>query len=179
MQDKIYLKDQQLWDLGITKVKVLLLNLTDREKTALATLLESYSQTKEAIVAIATKVDAASICLECGGKCCLNGKYRINVLDALAHVTLETPISVDFSQKPICPYGTSQGCKMGPALRPADCALFLCEVIDEKLSPENRRVLMILEDSLRQVISKASNLTGESIKTPLLLWAEKSDFQQN
>lgn len=171
--------DQQLWNIGNVRLKGLLADLSAGTMLTLTNLLTRYRKAKEALAAVVVEVDAAYDCRECGGKCCLNGKYRINVLDTLARIAAEIPTSVDFSQKPVCPYGTNDGCSMEPGLRPADCVLFICDAIDHKLSTQARLILIAQEHLLRECIQKASFLTGEQLKTPLLLWAGENGAESN
>jgi len=166
--------DQELWHLGTVRIKGLLADLPVGTGVALIPLLASYRKAKEAIAAVVAAVDAASACRRCGGQCCPNGKYRINVLDTLARTAAEMTTPADFSQKPVCPYGTDAGCTMEPGMRPADCVLFICDEIDRKLSPQARLILAAQERDLRECIRKASALTGEPLGTPLLLWGVKS-----
>ncbi|MDD2309534.1 MAG: hypothetical protein PHH91_08125 [Desulfuromonadaceae bacterium] len=167
--------DQQVWHHNTDRIKGLLAVLPAGTGLGLTQLLSRYRKAKEALAAVVAEVDAASVCSRCGGQCCLNGKYRINVLDALAHTTADIALSADFSQKPVCPYGTDAGCIMEPGLRPADCVMFICDAIDRKLSPQARLILAAGEEDLRDCIRKASALTGEPLGTPLLLWGGKSD----
>jgi hypothetical protein len=166
--------DQQLWNLGTVRLKGLLADFPVGAGLALSKLLTCYRQTKEALAAVIAEVDAASVCRDCGGQCCLNGKYRINAFDYLARLAEEIPTSADFTQKPVCPYGTDAGCTMEPGLRPADCVLFVCDAIDRKLSLQARLIIAEREHDLRENIHAASNVTGEQMGTPLLLWAGKS-----
>ena len=165
--------DQQLWYLGNERLKGLLADLPVETGYQVTTLLIRYREAKEAVAAIVAHVDAASVCGECGGQCCLNGKYRINVFDTLARIAAHMPTSADFSQKPACPYGTDCGCTMEPGLRPADCVLFICDAIDQMLSPKARVILSEQEQFLRDCILELSFLIGEQTGTPLLLWAAK------
>jgi hypothetical protein len=174
VQDRIYVDDRQLWNLGTVRLKGLLADLPGGTGLLLTQLLARYRRAKEAFAAVVAAVDAASVCRECGGQCCLNGKYRINVIDTLARITAEIQTPADFSQKPVCPYGTDAGCTMEPGLRPVDCVLFICDAIDRKLSPQGRLLLAAQEQVLRECVIEASRLTGEQMGTPLLLWAEKS-----
>ncbi len=167
------MEDQQLWTLGTLRIKALLADLPVVTGLALTQLLTCYRKAKEAFAAVVANVDADSVCRECEGQCCLNGKYRINVFDALALVVAEISASAEFSQKPLCPYGTDTGCTMKPGLRPADCVLFICDAIEQKLPPQDRLILAELEQDLRECIRKASSLTGELLGTPLLLWATR------
>jgi hypothetical protein len=177
MQGRIYVDDQQLWNLGSVRLKGLLADLSVGTMLALTQLLTRYRKAKDALAAVVAEVGAACVCRECGGQCCPNGKYRINVLDTLARIAAEIPTSADFSRKPVCPYGTDDGCAMEPGLRPADCVLFICDSIDQKLSPQARLLLAAQEQLLRECLHDASLLTGEQMGTPLLLWAEKSGTQ--
>lgn len=164
--------DQQLWSLGDVRLKALLADLTPEARVVLTDILSDYRKAKESLAAVVADVDAASVCRECGGQCCQNGKYRMSVFDALARIGAKTPTSADFSQKPVCPYGAETGCAMESGLRPADCVLFICDAIDRKLSPQERSILATQEQRLRECIHKASGVTGERMATPLLIWAE-------
>jgi len=166
--------DRQLWHLGTMRLKELLTVLPAGAGLALTQLLQRYRKAKEALAAVVAEVDAVSVCRECGGQCCLNGKYRINVLDTLARTAAQIPTAADFFQKPVCPFGTDVGCTMEPGLRPADCVSFICDAIDQKLSPQARSILAAQEQELQECIQLASTLAGENLGTPLLLWAEKS-----
>ncbi len=165
--------DLKLWNTGTALLKSLYEDLSADAVPVLTQLLTRYRETKEVITAIVAEVDASSVCRECGGLCCLNGKYRINVFDTLACLATQTPISVDFTQKPICPYGTDTGCTLVPGLRPADCIQFVCDAIDGRLSLQTRSLLVEHENVLRECIAKISGLTGQQMGTPLLLWAEE------
>lgn len=145
----------------------------------LARLLVRYRRIKEELAASTAEIDAASLCCECGGQCCLNGKYRFNSLDYLAHLAADVPAVVDFSLKPLCPYGSKDGCRMEPCLRPSDCVLFICDGIDQKLAEQTRTKLEELERCLRTCVLDASRLTGEEVGMPLLLWAERTHLTQN
>jgi hypothetical protein len=165
--------DQQLWNFGTTRLKTLYLGLPPETELVFASLLARYCQTKESLAALIAEIDAASVCRQCGGQCCLNGKFRINVFDSLALMARKIVPSVHFIQKPVCPYGLLDGCSMESGLRPADCILFICDALDEKLSPASRMLLAAGEQELRACVEQASRLIGEPLRTPLLLWAEK------
>lgn len=95
----------------------------------------------------------------------------------MARIAMGKPTAADFTQKPVCPYGTDSGCLMEPGLRPADCVLFICDTIYLKLSPQAELLLAEQELLLRGYIRDASRLTGETMGTPLLLWAAKQKNQ--
>ncbi len=165
--------DQQLWNFGMARLKGLLAEIPTGTAQKLAQVLTSYRKAKENFAAIIAEVDAASICLECAGQCCQNGKYRINVLDVVARLAVDIRTTADFTRKPVCPYSTETGCSMEPGLRPADCVLFICNLIELALSPQAREFLDVQEQVVRECIQNASDLIGEKMGTPLLLWAGK------
>jgi hypothetical protein len=163
--------DLLLWNLGTGQAKDLAARLSAESGPQLTNLLIRYRRTKEIIAATVAEVDAASICRRCGGQCCLNGKYRINVFDVLARLAAETTTAADFYRKPSCPYGSETGCLMEPGLRPADCVLFICDAIARMLPPKDALLLAEQEAALRECLFEASRLAGEQLGTPLLLWA--------
>jgi hypothetical protein len=167
-------EDLRMWNLGIERLTGLLADFSAGNRQSLLELLTRYRKTKETFAEVVAEAGAASDCRDCGGQCCLNGKYRVNVFDALARIAAQVPTSADFSQKPVCPYGTDAGCTMDPGLRPADCVLFICETIDRKLPPQAGLILAVQEQALRECLLEASVLTGEPVTTPLLLWAGKT-----
>jgi len=166
--------DQQLWNTGVFRLNNMLAGLPAPAVLTLTRILKRYRMAKEAYSSVVAEVDASVICCECGGQCCMNGKYRINVLDALARIAAEIPTCVDFSRKPVCPYGGDSGCMMEPGFRPLDCVLFICDALERKLSRQALLILAAEEQEQRKCISEASILTGEQVGTPLLLWAGRA-----
>lgn len=162
--------DQQLFDFGLLRLQEKCKALTSESTAILGRLLLDYRRQKETLAAIVAGVGSAAICAECSGKCCLNGKYRLNVLDGLALLAGKVFIAADFGQKPFCPYGNASGCIMEVGLRPADCVLFICDAIHDKLTPEELELLSVAEKKLRVLIGEATRLAGISAGTPLLLW---------
>lgn len=158
--------------MGTERLKDLLGDLSGGARLKMTELLTGYQRGKEALAEVIAGFDAASVCRECGGLCCRNGKYRMNVCDVLARIEAQVLTLADFTRKPVCPYGTETGCTMEPGLRPADCILFICDAIEQKLPLRAISNLAIQERALRECIREVSCLTGEQAGTPLLLWAE-------
>lgn len=168
------MNDQQVWSLGLSRIRALINGFPEENRSQLTALFVHYRQLKESLAAVVSEYNSTSVCHDCGGQCCQNGKYRMNVLDALALCAEQLLPSPNFVQKPLCPYGTIHGCTMGSGMRPADCVLFICDLLESKLSPQTRLLLAEQELDLRKCISVASLLTGEPLGKPLLLWAENS-----
>ncbi|MDO9067644.1 MAG: hypothetical protein Q7W05_04215 [Deltaproteobacteria bacterium] len=167
------MKDQQVWEQGLIHVGKRFASLVPHKKQQLMDLIAEYRQGKEALTEILTSLDSEAVCCDCGGKCCFNGKYRLNVFDVLALYSSGIQISADFEKKPLCPYGTCQGCIMEPGLRPADCVLFVCDLLDERLSVAAKSSVISLEITIRKCLQRASLVMGEPLEMALLLWSEK------
>jgi hypothetical protein len=164
--------DQQSWNLGTVRLRGLLEDLHSDNREMVMLLLATYRQTKESLVSLVAGIGSATVCQECGGQCCQNGKYRITVLDYLACLADEINFAADFTQKPLCPYGTNTGCTLEPGFRPADCVLFICDTLEKKLSAQARLLFAVQEKLLRECIRDASRVVGLNAGTPLLIWAD-------
>ena len=168
------MNDQQLWQHGLQLLRTLLNDMPHDRKKQLSELLCGYRGVKESQAAIIMAIDSKTACSDCEGQCCMNGKYRMNVLDALSVIAAGKSLLPAFLQKPACPYGDELGCKLEPGFRPADCILFVCDILDMRLSDDNRNDLNMHESALKDCLQKASRLLGMTLNTPLLLWAAKT-----
>lgn len=170
--------DQQLWHSGMARLGELLAALPQETQRMVSLLLDEYGQLKEAIARITSEVDAAALCRQCAGQCCMNGKYRFNVLDACSCVAAGISVAASFAQKPLCPYGADTGCLLEARYRPLDCILFVCDDIDQALTSHARQHLDVEEQRLRSCLAELAQLLGEPLATPLLLWeqAKRTNF---
>ncbi len=88
------------------------------------------------------------ICRACRGECCGHGKFHPNLTNLLAVLASGEPLpEPDFSHD--CPYGGVDGCQFPPGLRPFNCISFICDRIEERLSPESRAQFYRLEGEIR------------------------------
>ncbi|HBA71521.1 MAG: hypothetical protein A2X82_04930 [Geobacteraceae bacterium GWC2_55_20] len=171
------MSDQNLWRDGLVSLNALLSDLSPTAKKTLPELLSGYCVGKESLAGITLAADSETICRDCSGQCCLNGKYRVNVFDGLALCAAGISVVPDFSQKPLCPYSNARGCILEPGFRPLDCILFVCDSLEGQLPDSDRVDLTALENNLRECLRAASLLLNINLGTPLLLWAEKPTKQ--
>lgn len=68
-----------------------------------------------------------------------------NVLSCLLDHTLP---AADFSQT--CPFLTDHGCALPAQSRPFNCVTFICDTIEECLSPEDQQQFYSFERQLRE-----------------------------
>lgn len=168
-----YTMDDQLLQHGLGYVDQLLGGLEPEVRVQLQRIVQDCFLQKNQYAAVVGAVGASALCRTCRGQCCMNGKYRLTLFDALMFRLHDQPLRADFTHKPLCPFGTSSGCLMEPAFRPLDCILFICETVDDVLSEDQRAALAVLEERLRHGRLYVEKLLQQSLATPVLLWAEK------
>jgi hypothetical protein len=165
------MNDQEAWQRGVRFVEEIHGRLPRHTLEQLEGLLESYRRHKGEMLALTAGSDA--LCRDCGGQCCLNGKYRFSGLDLLALLDQQVQLpSPDFAQKPLCPYGDAGGCSMEPAFRPLDCVQFICGAVERVLDERAASALALLEQELRRSVQQAEALLEQPLGRPLLLLAE-------
>lgn len=132
-------------------------------------VLEQIMRFKEELVERTLLAGSASICRTCAGKCCLNGKYHVSVLDLLAYRASSTrEVQPDFSAAPTCPYSGDSGCLMPPRFRPMTCVVFNCELVEEAMPEPERTALYECEGLLRDAIARANRIAGRRLDRALL-----------
>lgn len=167
------MNDQEAWEWGVRLMEDLHGRLSHHPRQQFGELLDRYRLHKEEMLALILEIGSEGICRDCGGQCCLNGKYRFSGLDLLALLDGQKPLPVpDFARKPSCPYGDAGGCGMEPSLRPLDCVLFICETIAGRLEDTAINALALLERELRGSVKQAEALLERALGQPLLLLAE-------
>ena len=164
------MNDQTAWEQAATTVSKRYSSLPSAIKAELDGLIEEIMQLKEKLVDLVTSAGSSTICLSCGGQCCLLGKYHVSVLDMLAYrKTGVDPLIPDFSTSPACPYSDVSGCLMPPRYRPVTCVIFNCQPIEDRLTPTERDSLHEYESRLRDSVAQAGRVHDIRIDRPLLL----------
>jgi hypothetical protein len=166
------MNDREAWDRGVRFMEELHDRLPRDLRQQLGAVLADYRRCKGEMLALTLAAGSAGICRDCGGQCCLNGKYRFSGLDLLALLEQKAPVPTpDFTRKPLCPYGDAGGCRMEALFRPLDCVLFICEAIAFRLEEPAAHAVARLEQELRQGVRRAEALLGKRLGQPLLLAA--------
>jgi len=166
------MNDQEAWQRGVWFMSEIHGRLSPNARRQLGELLDSYRRRKGEMLTLTA--GSCELCRDCGGQCCLNGKYRFSGLDLLALFGQQTPLpEPDFAQKPLCPYGDAAGCRMEPSFRPLDCVLFICGAIEGLLSETAANALALLEQELLRTVRQAETLLEQPLGRPLLLLAER------
>jgi len=168
------MNDHELWQHGIEKCRELRDSVESSIKPEYARLLERIICCKSELMEGVRFSGGSAICTECGGECCLHGKYHLTPADILAYLQRgETTIYPNFSCRPHCPYSNSSGCLMSGEMRPVTCIIFNCNLLERSFGDETKRAMGQLEHELRQTISHLNKLLGMRIDRPLLLWSSE------
>lgn len=171
------MSDQAAWEQAVITASEWYFGLPSGIRAELDGLLEEIIQLKQQLVDQVTASGSSAVCRECGGQCCLLGRYHVSVLDILAYrkAGLE-PVIPDFSTSPACPYSDVSGCLMPPGYRPVTCVIFNCQLIEDRLSANELDSLHDHERRLRSTVARAGRIHDIRTDRPLLLsghWAAK------
>ncbi|MBK5274296.1 MAG: hypothetical protein JJE30_04515 [Desulfuromonadales bacterium] len=164
------MNDQDAWDQA-TAISGTAYDSLPHDTTAeLDDLIDEIMQLKQKLVELVTCAGSSEICRNCGGECCLLGKYHVSVLDMLAYLkTGADAVIPDFSPGPACPYSGESGCLMPPGYRPVTCVIFNCQMIEDRLTAAERETLQRYENRLRQAVARTGRICGTRLDRPLLL----------
>ncbi len=164
------MEDHQIWSLAKEGADAAYDRLPDATRARLDGLLGRIMALKQELFSLSAAVGSSPICRECGGRCCLNGKYHVSVLDLMAYRSTGTvPPVPDFGMAPLCPYGGAEGCLMPPRFRSLTCLVFNCELVEERMGSTGRQRFSVAERELREAVAMAEKLLACRVGRPLLL----------
>ena len=154
----IALNVEKKWQSGVRRVTDVFRRLTGAEAESLRSLCSMLMEQKESLQTLVAGVDAAIRCAECGGECCVKGRYHFTAVDLLVYLSTGLPLFEPLFENGLCPYLGQCGCLMEPAYRPFNCITFNCERIEDLLSPEEIARFYRLERELRESYAKIRSL---------------------
>ena len=141
--------DREKWERGVAAVREAYAGLSPQLKAQLNKFATSIRSCKQILHLIVEGAGAEKICERCGGECCNRGKNHLTVVDLLVHLNEgETIVNPVFEQR-ICPYLGEKGCQMVPEYRPYNCVTFICEQVEDLLTPLEKKRYYAMESKLR------------------------------
>lgn len=166
-------QDEALWQKGAELLSREFFDLSGTQRTGLSELLISVEKVKAEIVAISDRADGAAVCASCKGACCRVGRYHPTPLDVLAFSAAgENPVAPDTSTT-ACPFLGSSGCRIAPSRRPLICVIFICSMIEERLSGSDVSRLLQKEEELRRLYDQAAARYGRRLTASFILELER------
>lgn len=167
--------DTLLWNRGVAQLAREFSHLPPGRREELAALLADIGRLKEEIVSLTDTADGATVCAACSGACCRVGRYHPTPLDILAFCAAgELPVAPDFASD-ACPFLGGTGCRIVPARRPRTCVIFICELIEERLSGAALARLSQAEDGLKLLYGQAAGVFGRRLAESFFLEMERHD----
>lgn len=164
------MEDHQTWRRVKEAAEASYDRLPAATRARLDELLDRVMGLKQELFDLSAAAGSARICRECGGRCCLNGKYHVSVLDLLAYRSAgAAPVVPDFGTAPLCPYGGSGGCLMPPRFRPLTCLIFNCDLVEDSMGEAGRDRFAACERELRGAVAMADELLACRTGRALLL----------
>jgi hypothetical protein len=141
-------QDTRLWGRVVARLERETADLGPDERGWIEDHLAAIARVQGELHALFLKADGPRACETCRGACCERGKYHPTLANLMMYL-LEgvRPPAPDFSRS--CPFLGETGCLMVPGRRPFNCVTFLCETVEERLSPAERDAFYALEKILR------------------------------
>ena len=150
--------DQELWQRAVLQLRKEFDSLPAAMRLELAGAARRIRELKTGIHQIAADSGAAAICAECGGECCLCGKFHVTVIDLLIYLISDREIFTPRFDRGLCPYMGDAGCLMAAAYRPFNCITFNCERIEGLWEPASVERFYGLEQELRSSYAQLEQL---------------------
>lgn len=165
-----FVDDEQIWQRVVAATSGSYAALPAETRDGLDGLIRGVMILKRELSELALAAGSGAVCRSCGGRCCLNGKYHVTVLDLLAyHSAGVDPVLPDFGKRPLCPYGDEQGCMMAAPFRSMTCLIFNCELVEKRMGANEKQRFADTERSLRRTVEQAEKLLGFRAGRALLL----------
>jgi len=167
------INEWQRWDKAVFLASDGYKRLTAGQMRLLENRVAFIQELKTRLLDMAMSAGSSETCCECGGSCCLFGKYHFTVLDLFSFwVCGLQVVEPDFSHPDACPYGGVGGCKMKPSLRPVACVLFNCEPIEERMGPALLEEFSAAEHLLKRCVKEVEEQLALKVGRPLLMIAD-------
>lgn len=147
----VLMTDQELWRLGVSQIEEQFEALAEDDQGAIRSGAGKLMSVKAAMHALVDTINGAVICADCGGLCCVSGKYHFSAVDLIVYYVTGTELFIpDFAGKG-CIYLQGERCLMSPQLRPFNCITFVCEQLEVRLPPGQKELFYALERELRNL----------------------------
>jgi hypothetical protein len=163
------MKDEEIWRQAVRQVTREFFALEPPVRQSCFDILDDMFRLKTLLAEFSDGAGGAGICRQCGGACCVRGKYHLTLPDLLGllhrQVSLPTP---HFERFPACPYLGEEGCQMSAGLRPFTCVIFNCELIEDRMARGEQERFRSLEYQLRSCYIDLEELFGSRFMGGLL-----------
>lgn len=141
-------QDARLWERVVDRLVCEVAALSAAERGWIEEHLATIGALQKRLHALFLAADGEGACRDCRGACCGRGKYHPTLANLLVYlIEGGSPPVPDFRNS--CPFLGAEGCLLIPGRRPFNCVTFICDTIEECLSPAERDLFYALERDLR------------------------------
>ena len=166
--------EREKWDKGVALVRKEYEALSPSLKTHLNKCAAAVKLCKQTLYQLGERVRGVGICAQCGGECCKRGKNHVTTIDLLIYFGEGKEVFTPAFEQGICPYLGEEGCIMEPEYRPFNCIIFICELIEGLLGPQERERFYAVERELRAHYDDFERLFDNVFRYGLLSDYERS-----
>jgi hypothetical protein len=143
--------DSDLWQQGVAAISQLVGTMPPPLAAIVKSAVGELMALKSAMHAIVEAVDGTPTCAVCGGMCCRCGKYHFAAIDLVAYLVTGKELFAPSFGGEGCTFLHRDHCLMPPDYRPFNCITFVCELLEEKFSGEEKVAFYALERELRSL----------------------------
>lgn len=157
-------EDLDLWQQTLARIKQEVTELPAEERAWIESHLAAAAGLQEKMHGVFLAAGGEAVCADCQGLCCDRAKYHPTLVNLL-HFLMpgDKPPVADFTRS--CPFLGPAGCPFPAARRPFNCLTFLCERVEERLSPAECEEFYAFERQLREVyLAFDRRYTGSSLR---------------
>jgi hypothetical protein len=160
--------DADLWAATVSRARAELNALPVSEQSWLAAQVSRIGELQTELDLLFCTISGPTVCSDCLGVCCSLAKHHATLTNILGYLLAgEEPPTPDFALP--CPFLGAQGCRLPVARRPFNCIIFLCDMVDRRLSSDQRIAFAEIEAGLRDVYQAiADRCPGASLRGLLI-----------
>ena len=160
------------WNALITRIAEEYRVLPASERQWIDPRLERIARLQQQLQDFFRHADGDRHCRICQGDCCAKGHNHMTLPNLLGYLSRgELPPPADFSGT--CPFLGLRGCLLDVERRPYNCVTFICDTIENALSPQDIERFYSLDQQLRTIyLDFAARYRGAAM-TGLLLQEQR------
>lgn len=165
--------EKEKWDLGVVAVRREYKGLSPALKAEVSRCAFAIKSCKKEIHLITEEAGSADICALCNGECCKSGNNHFRGVELIVYLNDGRELFTPCFEGEICSCLGEFGCLMEPEYRPYNCITFICERVEDKLTPSEKERYYALALDLRAFYTELEQLSGNRFNYSLLSAGER------
>ena len=160
--------DAALWAATVERASHELAALSIDEREWLSGRIARIGRFQETLDRLFREVGGPTECAGCHGGCCGCARHHATLTNLFGYLLADNaPPTPDFTRP--CPFLGELGCRLPVPHRPFNCIIFLCEVLDQRLTESQRAEFTRIENALRATyLEIAARHPGASLRGLLM-----------